>query len=147
MAEVRQDADRVDDFIDLEVFDTYDSAIEMGNWTSQGGNHDLVGIVVYFRLLADANSAQEKFIWECQRWWKTTDDFVFGGSEDNQYCVSYIATELNDPEGLCLQTGRYESFVVFQKGRFVITIKEMTKDRNSRAKDKAIKLLAQAIKQ
>ena len=147
LAQVRQDASQINELIDLEIFDTYAaSTFGMGNWTAQGDNPDLAGLHVYLMLLADTKSAQESFLWECQRWWGTTDDFIFGGSEDNQYCISYTRTELHTPDGLCLQTGSYESFVVFQKGRLVITIWEMAKDRKSRAKDKAIKLLAEAIK-
>ena len=158
LVEVRQDVDKVGNLFDLEVFDTYDPEYEVlnknpdlvfvtGNWTSHGNYPDLVEVDVQFLMLANAKSAREVFLSECQSYDWDTDDFVFGGSEDNQYCISYIRTELQAPDCLCLQTGRYESFVVFQKGKLMITIWEMTRDRNSRAKDKAIKLLAQAIKQ
>jgi len=145
LAQVRQDANQTNDLFDLEVFDTYDSA-GMGNWTFQGISPDLVGVDVYFWLSADANSGRENFLWECQKYDWDNDDFVFGGNEDNQYCISYTRAELQSPESFCRQTGRYESFVVFQKGRLVITIWETAEERNSRAKDKAIKLLAEAIK-
>ena len=132
LEQVRQDANQVDDLIDLGIFDTYDSA-GFGNWTSQGDNPDLVGVEVYFWLSADAKSGRENFLWECQRWWKTTDDFVFGGSEDNQYCISYVSAERHSPDGLCLTTGRYLSSVVFQKGRLLTTIHEYAPDKNSHA--------------
>lgn len=157
LVEVRQDMDKVGNLFDLEVFDTYDPEYEVfnknpdfvfvtGNWTSHGNHPDLVEVDVQFLMLANAKSARETFLLECQRYDWDTDDFVFGGSEDNQYCISYTRTELQAPDGLCLQTGRYESFVVFQKGRLLITIHEYTHDRNSHAKDKAIKLLAEAVK-
>ena len=140
-------SDHVEDLISLDIFDTYNSNIELGGWSSSGDNPDLVNVEVMFEIISDLQHAREEFLWECQRRWDTTDDFIFGGSDDNQYCISYVIAAKHSPDALCLPSGEYSSLVVFQKGGLLIRLDEWTRDKNSRAKDKAIRLLTQAIKQ
>jgi hypothetical protein len=107
---------------------------------------DLAGIEVYFRLengLPEANSA---FLWECNRRWKTTEGFTFGGVEGNQYCISYVYELRDPPDAFCKPTGHFQSFVVFQKGSVLIMVVENTIDENSNAKDLAIETIALALR-
>jgi hypothetical protein len=148
-AKIPEDAMRISDIFDLKIFDSYDALIDKGEWTGLGENTNLSGIVVYFWFVNASDSPADKFTWECEHaWgWSTTDDFVFGGSTDNQFCVSYVNETRSTPDAFCMPTGEYESFVVFQKGELIITIRERSLDKHSQAKNKAISLLAQSIKE
>jgi len=145
-AKIPQDAVRASDIFDTEIFDTYDPILEKGEWTGNEKNPDLVRVEVYFWLLNDKQSPQEEFMWECERWWNSTDGFIFGGDPDNQFCISYVNGMRYPPDALCMPTGDYESFVVFQKGKVIITVLETSKDKAGLAKNEAIELLSQAIK-
>jgi hypothetical protein len=136
---------RVTDVIDTSVFDSYD-LVGMGKWTGTGKNPDLDGIDVYFRFESEIQTARDAFLWECDSWWSTTDDFVFGGVEDNQYCISYVNELRDPPDAFCQPTGHYQSFVVFQKGNLLIRILEDSISEDSLAMDDAIKVLAEAVK-
>ena len=140
---------KASDVFDVKVFDSYNGLIEKGEWTGFGENADLGGIVVYFWIVNAPNSPADEFIWECEHaWgWGTTDDFVFGGSKDNQFCVSYVNEMRYTPDAFCLPMGEYESYVVFQKGKLIIEIRERSLDKHSQAKSEAISLLAQSIKE
>ncbi|CAG0979729.1 hypothetical protein ANAEL_01673 [Anaerolineales bacterium] len=148
-AKIPEDATRASEIFNVKVFDSYDALIEKGEWTGLGENTDLNGIVVYFRFVNAPDSPADKFTWKCERalGWGTTDDFVFGGSTDNQFCVSYVNETRSTPDAFCVPTGEYQSFVVFQKGKLIITIEETSLDKYSQAKTKAINLLAQSIKE
>jgi hypothetical protein len=102
--------------------------------------------------LADSNeSAREDFQGECTNpfygW--TSSSIANGGEQDNQYCISYIRQLRESPEGLCLPTQQYNSSVVFQKDRLVITIDEYTYSESGKdlinSKDGIIRLLAQEL--
>jgi hypothetical protein len=148
-AKIPEDAMTASDIFDVKVFDSYDGLIEKGEWMGLGENADLGGIVVYFRFVNALNSSANNFIWECEHaWgWGTTDDFIFGGSTDNQFCASYVNETRSTPDAFCMPTGEYESFVVLQKGKLIITIRERSLDKHSQAKSKAISILAQSIKE
>lgn len=148
-ATIPEDAARASDIFDVKVFDSYDALIEKGEWTGSGENTDLSEIAVYFRFVNASDSPADEFLWECEHaWgWGTTDDFIFGGGTNNQFCVSYVNETRSTPDAFCVPTGEYESFVVFRKGELIITIRERSLDKHSQAKSKAISLLAQAIKE
>jgi hypothetical protein len=137
--------DQATDVIDTGVFDSYDLA-GIGEWTGTGKNPDLAGIDVYFRFESEIQAARDAFLWECESWWSTTDDFVFGGVEDNRYCISYVNELRDPPDAFCRPTGHYQSFVVFQKGNLLIRILENSRSENSLAKNEAIVVLSGAVK-
>jgi|WetSurMetagenome_2_1015567.scaffolds.fasta_scaffold15561_3 hypothetical protein len=82
---------------------------------------------------------------DCSAYLKTTSKFIFGGEGDNQYCISYVSEFRNPPEPLCLGTGEYESYVVFQKGKIIITIREYSSDKKSTLKNAVITQLAKDL--
>jgi hypothetical protein len=70
---------------------------------------------------------------------------VLGEEGNNRYCISYVAEEEGTLEELCKPTGRYDSYVVFQKGKLVIEIQEYSTDKSSTAKNDVISQLAEDL--
>jgi hypothetical protein len=134
--------------IDLSFFDVVESFPDYANgrWKYDGSHPDFSNINVYFNLSHDLMSANEDFQFECKRHWNTTEGFIFGGEGNNKYCVSYVKEDKLPVDALCLSTGYYHSFVIFQKGQLIITIWEESSDKESLIKEEVISYLAQKLK-
>jgi hypothetical protein len=72
--------------------------------------------------------------------------FSIGVDGDTKYCISYIQQLLSDPVGGCQPIERYTSYVVIEKGDFVVKITEFTSTKESKAKDEIIRLLAEILR-
>jgi hypothetical protein len=96
-------------------------------------------------LELQSDDAGRWFQSDCSAYLKKTSKFIFGGEGDNRYCISYVSEMRNPPEPFCLGTGEYESYVVFQKGRIIITIREYSSDKKSTLKNDVIAQLAKDL--
>lgn len=140
-------ADTVAD-LDLSIFDSYTLIIP--KWVDatiyyhagEGGHPNESYLQVDVELNDNAGQAEIGLQKRCH--WHAPDSEP-QGNDKGRYCASYVVEEMADPEGLCLPSGLYNSYVVLQKDNLVITVHEWTRDKNSRRKDQVIRLLAEEL--
>ena len=139
-----------DDLAELDIFDQIvpHGYGYLGEWLGgETSKHpDFYGVQVYWEVSTDILSANNAFTSECEGWsFNDPSRFDYSGEEGNRYCISYVQEYRDPPDAFCAPTGKYVSFVVFQKGNLVIRIWEETRDKDSTVKDDVIELLAQEL--
>lgn len=121
--------------------------MDLTNWTNSHAAEDSIGRIGVFtnvERFPTIEAASSQFYIECERRPYRPDN-VYGGQDDNRYCISYVETVRADPEGLCQPLGQYASYVIIQKGNVIIALYELSDQRTSTAKDEAIRRLADEL--
>lgn len=129
-----KDVENISDLIDLKIFED-NIKIQEDNyvWVSLSGpNKKFLDIPsgssmwITFRLANNLESSRKNFEIYCTKessgW--ASSNVEYGGSQDNQYCISYIQQYRTSPESLCRPMDQYVSYVLFQKDRLVIELFE-----------------------
>lgn len=122
----------------------------VGEWdTTQEGFHSISTrsmLDVYFWQHPDVQAAADLLVPTCLFGLTGSSTYLLGGEGENRYCISSVQEEIVcDLPFLCRPTGNYFSNVVFQKGKILIEIKEVGWDVNNKAREDAIRLLAEKI--
>ncbi len=137
------------DLAELDIFDqmTLGGYGYLGEWRGDEGKHpELYTVKVYLRISPDVQSANDSFFSECQHpSFSAPSQIDYEGEKENRYCISYVQEYRYSIDALCQPTGKYVSYVVFQKGNMVITIWEEAREKDSTTKDDVIELLAQEL--
>jgi hypothetical protein len=138
-----QEVQRLSDLIDLDKFSPAFPNDEPSNILFWGyvGNTE-----VRFYLETDIATASDTFTYECEAFVDDPSRIEYGGEGDNQYCLPYVTEIRMDPEGFCLPTDNYSSYVVFQKGRLAIEINDVLSKPNGEDLDEVIKSVADAFR-
>jgi len=100
------------------------------------------GAVVRITLFYTEEDASRSFSLKSED--NRVDEIDTKGRENNgSYCISYVKANRTDPEGGSVLTGRYRSYVAFQKQNLLITVAEDGSENNrGDGKDEIIKEIA-----
>jgi hypothetical protein len=123
--------------------------MDLSPWTNPDAGYQSIGrrgVFTNVERFPSVAEAYEEFHIECEHA-HYKPRVTYGGQGDNQYCVSPVDTGRSDPEGFCLPSGDYRSYVIIQKDDVVIEIYEESIVRNSSRKDEVIAQLAAEISQ
>jgi hypothetical protein len=154
-----KDVENISDLIDLKIFEG-NIKIQEDNyvWVSLSGPNKMFldipsgsSMWITFRLANNLESSRENFEIYCTKessgW--ASSSVEYDGSQDNQYCISYIQQYRTSPESLCRPMNQYVSYVLFQKDRLLIELFETIHSDTGRdlifSKDAIILKLAEEL--
>lgn len=124
----------VDRFDSYKIYDIQNSLRSGGDWLERGSIEKVIeddsdssaNFEIMFSVFSSVEDAESWYSNSCQIQQIYSTHVTAKGKKISQYCITYLEEMRAGPEAFNKPLGRYDSYIVIQKGNLVINITERT---------------------